>query len=172
MDGGVLWCSPREYTRATSFPAVNDFPLSVSCSTELFADDSALYRKIAYEDDSVEFQDDPLSAISWSDLWKVMLKSEKWKALHVTKSKFPLVLQYVINGKNLSAVDKHKHLDIWIESSLRWDSHINYIMGKANRVLGLIRRTCWSKDPVAIKTASNALVYSGICSPSVEPIFG
>ena len=25
--------------------------------------------------------------------------------------------------------------------SLRWDTHINYIVGKANGVLGLIRRT-------------------------------
>ena len=70
----------------------------------------------------------------------------------------PLVHQYVINEKNLSTVDKNKHLGIWNESSLRWDSHINFIVGKANRVLRLIRRTFGSKDPVAIKTAFNALV--------------
>ena len=64
----------------------------------------------------------------------------------------------MINENNLSAVDKHKHLGIWIESSLRWDAHINYIVGKANRVLGLIRRTFGPKDLVAIKTAFNALV--------------
>ena len=49
-------------------------------------------------------------------------------------------------------------INIGIESSLRWDSHINFIIGKANRVLRLIRRTFGSKDPVAIKTAFNALV--------------
>ena len=64
----------------------------------------------------------------------------------------------MINENNLSAVDKHKHLGIWIESSLRWDAHINDIVGKANRVLGLIRRTFGPKDPVAIKTTVNALV--------------
>ena len=111
---------------------INDFPLSVSCSTELFADDSVLYRKIASVDNCVEFQDDLLSAASWCDLWKVKLKSEKCKALHVTKSNCPLVHQYVLNENNLSAVDKHKHLGIWIESSLRWEAHINYIVGKAN----------------------------------------
>ena len=31
-------------------------------------------------------------------------------------------------------------------------------MGKANRVLGLIRRAFGSKDPVAVKTAYNVLV--------------
>ena len=34
----------------------------------------------------------------------------------------------------------------------------HYIVGKANRVLGLIRRTFGSKDPVAVKTAYNVLV--------------
>ena len=141
MDGGDLRRSSREYTGAASFPVVNDFPLSVSCNTELFADDSVLYRKITTEDDCVKFQDDLLSAASWCDLWKVTLKSEKCKSLHVTKSKCPLVHQYVINDVNLSIVNRHKHLGIWIESSLGWDSHINYIVGKANRVLGLIRTT-------------------------------
>ena len=111
---------------------INDLPFSVSCSTELFADDSVLYRKIASVDDCVEFQDDLLSAASWCDLGKVTLKSEKCKALHVTESNCPLVYQYVINENNMSAVDKHKHLGIWIESSLRWEAHINYIVGKAN----------------------------------------
>ena len=37
---------------------INDFPQSVSCSTELFADDRVLYRKIKSEDDCVELQDD------------------------------------------------------------------------------------------------------------------
>ena len=137
---------------------INDFPLSVSCNTELFADDSVLYRKITTEDDCVKFQDDLLSAASWCELWKVTLKSEKCTSLHVTKSKCPLVHQYVMNDVNLSIVNKHKHLGIWIESSLGWDSHINYIVGKANRVLSLIRRTFGSKDPVAVKTAYNVLV--------------
>ena len=88
-------------------------------------------------------------------MWKVTLNPEKCKTLHVTKSKCPLVYQYVINENNLSAVDKHKHLGIWIESSLRWDAHRQ---GKANRVLGLIRRPFGPKDPVAIKTDFNALV--------------
>ena len=48
---------------------INDFPLSVSYNTELFADDSVLYRKITSEDDCVELQDGLSSAASWCDLW-------------------------------------------------------------------------------------------------------
>ena len=92
---------------------INDFPLNVSCGTELFADDSVLYRNIASVDDCVEFQGDLLSQLPPGDCCLlVTLNPEKCKALHVTKSRCPLVHQYVINGNNLSAVDKHKHLGI------------------------------------------------------------
>ena len=123
INGGVLWCSSKGILGPLLFLLyINDLPLSVSCSTELFADD----RKIASEDDCVEFQDNLLYAASRCDLWKITLR----KAQHVTKSKCPLVYQYVINENNLSAVDKHKHLGIWIISSLGWDSHINVTAGK------------------------------------------
>lgn len=91
---------------------INDFPLSVSCNMELFADDSVLHRKLTTEDNFVEFQDDLLSAASWCDLRKVTLKSMRCKSLHVPKSKCPLVHQYVINDDNLSKVNKNKHLGI------------------------------------------------------------
>ena len=66
---------------------INDLPLSVSCTTELFADDSVLYRNIASVDDCIEFQGDFhdfWSVASWCDLWKVTLKPKKCKAPHVT----------------------------------------------------------------------------------------
>ena len=69
---------------------INDFPLSVSCSTELFADDSVLYRKIASVDDCVEFQDDLLSAASWCDLWEGQAEVGKSVRLYMLPS--PIVL--------------------------------------------------------------------------------
>lgn len=137
---------------------INDFPMSVNCDTELFADDSVLYRLITSAIDCDELQDDLSCATSWCDSWKITLKTEKCEVLHLTKSKNPLLHQYEVNNKNLLTVNQHKHLGIWIESSLSWDYHINTICGKANRVLGLIRRTFGSKNPVAIKTAFIALV--------------
>ena len=49
--------------------------------------------------------------------------------------------EYWLSNKPLSAVDHHKHLGVWLESSLSWDYHINYFCGKGNKVLGLIWRT-------------------------------
>ena len=48
--------------------------------------------------------------------------------------------EYGLSYKPLSAVEYHKHLSVWLDSSLSWDHHINYICGKVNKVLGLILR--------------------------------
>ena len=68
---------------------INDFPLSVSCSTELFADDSVLYRKIASVDDCVEFQDDLLSAASLRSK-RFRLVSEQRKTVEWDSRFWPL----------------------------------------------------------------------------------
>ena len=47
---------------------------------------------------------------------------------------------------------------LWLESSLSWDYHINSICAKANKVLGLIKRTFGFSNKTGIKTAFKALV--------------
>jgi hypothetical protein len=37
-------------------------------------------------------------------------------------------------------VDKAKYLGVTISEDLKWEGHINYICGKANRILGFLRR--------------------------------
>ena len=63
-----------------------------------------------------------------------------------------------MSDKRLSAVDHHKHLGVWLESSLSWDCHINYICAKANKILGLIRRTFGPNNSEGVSTAYKTLV--------------
>ena len=137
---------------------INDFPLAVKCNCGLFADDSILHRKVASVSDFEELQTDLYSAYDWCNSWLVTLKSEKSKVLHLSKSKDPRHHEYWLSDKPLSAVDHHKHLGVWLESSLSWDYHINYICAKANKVLGLIRRTFGSHNPEGVTTAYKTLV--------------
>ena len=62
---------------------INDFPMSVGCNTDLFADDSVLYSRIDNVMDTVDLQEDLSSAGDWCDSWKVVLKPEKCKVLHI-----------------------------------------------------------------------------------------
>lgn len=70
----------------------------------------------------------------------------------------PIRCQYSLNNILLPEVDHHKHLGLWLESSLSWDYHINSICAKANKVLGLIKRTFGYSNKTGIKTAFKALV--------------
>ena len=90
--------------------------------------------------------------------WLVTLKSEKSKVLHLSRSKDPYHHEYWLSDKSLSAVDHHKHLSVWLESSLSWDYHKNYICAKAYKVLGLIRRTFGPNNSEGVSTAYKTLV--------------
>ena len=117
-----------------------------------------LYRKVTSESDSEDLQTDLQSAYDWCNSWLVTLKSEKSKVLHLSRSKDPYHHEYWLSDKPLSAVDHHKHLGVWLESSLSLDYHINYICAKANKVLGLIRRTFGRNNSERVSTAYKTFV--------------
>ena len=137
---------------------INDFPLAVKCNCGLFADDSILHRKVTSESDCEDLQTDLQSAYDWCNSWLVTMKSEKSKVLHLSRSKDPYHHEYWLSDKPLSAVNHHKHVDVWLESSLSWDYHINYFCAKANKVLDLIRRTFSPNNSEGVSTAYKTLV--------------
>ena len=117
-----------------------------------------LYRKVTSESDCEDLQTDLQSAYDWCNSWLVTLKSEKSKVLHLSRSKDPYHHEYWLSDKPLSAVDHHKNLGVWLESSLSLDYHINYICAKANKVLGLIRRTFGRNNSERVSTAYKTFV--------------
>ena len=137
---------------------INDLPSSVSCNPDLFADDTVLHRQIDLVLNCEQFQEDLSSASDWCKSWLITLKTEKCKVLHITRKKDPILHPYSLDNTMLPAVDYHKHLGVWVESSLSWDHHISSICAKASMVLGLIRRTFGSSNAVGIAMALKALV--------------
>ena len=67
----------------------------------------------------------------------------------------PVVSIVILNARLLV---HHKHLSIWLESSLSRNYHISTICANDNRVLGLIRRTFGPWNLVSIVTAYKVLV--------------
>lgn len=84
----------------------------------------------------------------------------KCKAFHVSRKKDLIHHQYFLDNTLLPLVGHHKHLGVWLDSSLSWSYHISTICAKTNKVLGLIRRTFGSRNPVGIATAFNVQVES------------
>lgn len=84
---------------------------------------------------------------------------EKCKIVSITRQKNPLVREYYINGQSLESVHFYKDLGLLTSSNLSWNSHIYSITARADRVLGLLKRTCMDlKDITTWRTRYCSLV--------------
>jgi hypothetical protein len=68
--------------------------------------------------------------------------ASKCKVLTVTRKLNPVNFDYRLEDKTFSPVRKEKDLGVVITSNLIWDQEILAVVSKANKMLGLLRRTC------------------------------
>ena len=60
---------------------------------------------------------------------------------------------YCLDGVPLKYVNSEKDLGVYITTNLNWKEHVYYLCSKANRMLGLVRRTChFIKNPLQKKS--------------------
>ena len=62
--------------------------------------------------------------------------------MKITKKTQPLISSFFLDNSGLEEVEEFKELGIFTNQHLSWNPHIDYVVSKANRVLGLIKRTC------------------------------
>ena len=55
------------------------------------------------------------------------------------KKKEPVLMDYYIDGQKLSPVKNHPYLGVMLSNDLRWNSHVDNIVVKANKSLGFVR---------------------------------
>ena len=122
---------------------INDLPSSVHFSKPFIYDDDTKCLRSSTR--SLNLDTHPLQ----SDLNNHFTRSCT-SQLHFNESKFAHIrfwskqcTIYYVNGKPCSfiSIDKIKDLGVLLSSSLSWDHHYNLILGKAYKILGLIRQT-------------------------------
>ena len=84
--------------------------------------------------------------------------------MRITRKKSPLVGEYNIEGQPLESVNVYKDLGLFTASNLSWNQHVDKITAKANRVLGLVKRTC--RDLKDIDTMNT--LYCSLVRPLLE----
>ena len=82
---------------------INDIESQITSSIHLFADDSALYRPIYSECDSLLLQEDIFKLQKWANTWKMAFNVNKCKQLYITYHKSS-VLKYVYNMYQVNAL--------------------------------------------------------------------
>ena len=149
---------------------INDIELQITSSIRLFADDSALYRPIYYESDSLALQKDIFKLQKWASTWQMAYNVDKCKLLCITYRKSS-VIKYVYNmyqaiaqhdsNSNLLALLAKKHsgftvpstdfihikekqheryLDVIIDNKLNFNQHIDDMSQKVTNLLNLCCR--------------------------------
>ena len=153
---------------------INDLP-DVVCSDNtiaLYADDSKMFRVIDCDEDLIYFQEDLDKFHQWSQRNQMDFNTKKCKIMRITRKQVPFTNSVHMNDTVLEEVKEFKDLGILTDCSLSWNSHTDMITAKANRMLGLIKRTCKDlKDTATLKTLFCSLVRSNLeyCSVVWSP---
>ena len=151
--------------------SINDLPDAIheqTSTAQLYADDTKLHRTILTVKDCDTLQQDLTSLNIWSHIPNLKFNASKCKVLPVTRKKTLVTHEYYLGDVKLRRVLEEKDLGVTISSNLSWDSHFSHIVLNANRMLGLLKRTCPLINDIKIrKTLYLALVKSQISYATV-----
>ena len=136
---------------------INDLPEAVSggSSEDMYADDTKLYENINSTTDSESLQQSLSKLNTWSNDNNIRFNAEKCKVLSVTRKKNPVNYNYHLDPSSLLRVGKEKDLGVIVTNNLVWNTHIDMITAKANKMLGLLKRTC----PLLTRTKFRRSLY-------------
>ena len=145
---------------------INDLPdaLNGEVNTALYADDSKVFGAVKCVHDCEVVQAALSNMDEWTRYNNIQFNISKCKALTVTRKKQPVHYNYTLNNVQLTRVAEENDLGIIVTSTLSWVKHINAIVSKANKLLGLLKRTCpLSLNVVVRRTLYLSLVKSQLC---------
>lgn len=136
----------------------NDASRHLSSTCLMYADDMKLSRCIRCPDDAAILQHDLDKFCMWSSVWKLQLNPSKCKIITFTLRKKPFVLSYHVNNATLERVFEMRDLGVVLDSKLTFGPHIDSVVGKANRALGMYLRTLSSCRHRGSRFSPSALI--------------
>ena len=101
-------------------------------------------------------QEDLQRLHEWATKWKMSFNVNKCKVMHIGYDNPNH--QYNLNGEILSSTTEEKDLGIVIDNELKFAKHIKSIVGKANRMIGLIKISFGTLDDEMFFNLYNTLI--------------
>ena len=140
---------------------INDIDSTVVSSLVKFADDTKTLRQVPEVEYAFTLHEDFHSMYKWSRNWQLLLNFTKCKCLHIGYNNPNY--DYFMGDVHQESIDMEKDLGVHIHKSLKVKEQINYVVKKANRILGIIRRTYTDKSVKNIKN-----LYITLVRPIIE----
>ena len=156
---GVPLCSVIGPTMFVLF--INHMPEVVTSCIEMFADDAKVFKAIMTEQDRSDLQEDLDNLQNWASTWKMKFNADKCKVLHIGNQNPQY--EYRMCDTSLEAVREEKDLGVIVDEKLKFDTHTVTQANKANKVLGIIRRTFDNLDEEML-----VLLYKSLVRPYLE----
>ena len=125
---------------------INDMPDSLENGSDiaLFADNINVYRPIDSSSSGCLLQQDLTRLQEWSSNWKMAFNAEKCKVICISRkrSSTSALSRYQLDHQELECVFYTSDLGITVSHNLQWTKHIEAIVSKANKTLGLVKCLC------------------------------
>ena len=119
---------------------MNDISDEIESDILIFADDTSLFATGKDPAETSEILNRDLIKISnWADKWKVTFNAKKSKDIIFSNKYLNNSPALIFNNKYIDRVNVHKHLGIYLSSSLDWSKQIYEVCLKANRKLSVLR---------------------------------
>ena len=118
---------------------VNDLPLVVSSPVYMFADDTKIFCVVRTSEDYSVLQHDLDLLYEWSICWQLKFNILKCKHMHLGPMHH--YGSYYLDGTVIDNIDSYKDLGIILDHQLKFHLHTTEVVVKANRLLGLIKKS-------------------------------
>ena len=87
----------------------------------------------------------------WVKQWIAKLGPSKAESTLKTKSN-KLYPRLILSNKPIANVQSHKHIGLWIWNNFKWDIHINSLVDKCSRRLGILKTLKYKLNRKTLET--------------------
>ena len=119
---------------------MNDIKNNLESEVLIFADDTTLLASgLNTEQTSSQLNRDLTKIQLWSSTWKVKFNAEKSKNMVFSNKQLLNIPTILFNNTNIERVTSHRHLGVYLTTSLDWSLHVHHICLRASRKLAVLR---------------------------------
>jgi hypothetical protein len=135
------------------------------CKIRLFADDTCLFIEVDDpEIQALQLNEDLENLNAWANKWHVDFSPPKTEEVIISRKRSsPVHTVAYLNGAPIKRAPHHKHLGLILSQDLSWTEHINELVDKANRRLGIMRTLKFKIDRLSLEK-----IYMSFIRPLLE----
>jgi len=144
---------------------INDLPEVVHTTVRMFADDTKIFTDVSIPENQRELQDDINRLLAWADKWQLTFNADKCKVMHIGSNNpgHDYEMSSEVSNVVLEETMVEKDLGVNIDNQLKYSQHTEIKVNKANKLLGMIRRSYTYIDP-----ESMTILYKSLIRPHLE----